>query len=168
MKLLPNAVKFKVILVLFFSFGPLSSFEVIAQEVRLRSGWLFSSQVDKMTDQNRSWFSKDKGAGSLFFKCFGNGRYEPAWIFGKYLTSGATFMYRFDKDTPIRVDSGQMATSNKTLFLDEQRGFLDRALTAKIIILQARDRDGETLTQEYELEGLKEAMEYANKAAPCR
>jgi hypothetical protein len=168
MKFLTIAISFKIIQILLFSFGLLSSFEVSAQEVKLRNGWVFSPQVDKMTDQNRSWFSKDKGAGSIFFKCFGNGRYEPVWLFGKYLTSGATFMYRFDKDVAIRVDSGQMFTTHKSLFLDDQIGFVERALSAKIIILQARDRDGDTVTHEFELEGLKDAVEHANRVAPCR
>lgn len=158
----------KILAILLVSFSAaVFSDSAFAQIVKFRNGWIFSPQVDKMTDQNRSWISKDKDGGSLLFKCFGNGRYEPAWLFGKYFTSRATFMYRFDKDAPIRVDSGQISTSNRALFLDEQRGFFERALSANIIIFQARDRDGDVVTHEFELEGLKEAMEHANKAAPC-
>ena len=152
----------------FFIFiGFFQSFDVSAQVVKLSNGWSFTSNVDKMTDQNRSWFAKYNGVGSLFFKCYGKGSYQPAWLFGKYLTDKATFMYRFDKDSPVSVDSREMGTNNKVIFLDSQKGFLERAFSAKLIIFQARDRDGDTITQEFELTGLKQALEQVNKAAPC-
>jgi hypothetical protein len=141
--------------------------EVWAKDVNLKHGWSFSSQLDKMTDKNSSFFSKEGSQGALFFKCYGNGLYEPAWLFGKYLTSKSKFMYRFDKDEPISVRSDQMSTSNKALFLDQEKGFVERAMSASVVVFQARDSDGDVVTQEYELKGLREAINYANKAAPC-
>jgi len=149
----------------FLLFSPLF---VSANTERLKHGWSFTFNLDKMTDQNRSLFFKESDRGVFFFKCFGNGWYEPAWVVGKYFTSSSTFMYRFDKDAPVSVDSGQMASNNRILFLDEQKGFVERALKANVVIFQARDRDGDVVTQEFNLNGLKDALGHANRVAPCR
>ncbi len=120
-----------------------------------------------MTDKNNSYFFYIKDGGAVGFKCFGSGSYKPLWAFNKYVTSDATFMYRFDKETPVTVDSDQMGPDHRILFLGEQRGFLERALSADRIVFQARDRDGDVITMEYDLRGLREALDYANNAMPC-
>lgn len=136
-------------------------------DTKLEMGWRFVKHQDAMTDANRSYFAKDQSNGSLTFKCFGYGRYEPIWIFGKYLTSRATFLYRFDKNPPISVDSGQLANTHRALFLDDEKEFEEKMRNSQTLTLQARDRDGDVITQMFHVEGFANARSYAEKAAPC-
>lgn len=108
------------------------------------------------------------GKGTLAIRCGDTNKFEPLWLYGKYLTKDAKFLYRFDKETPMSVPADQMATSQRGLFLDEQIGFVNKMKAANVLTLQARDRDGDVVTQTFELAGFTKSLADASREAPCR
>lgn len=135
----------------------------------LGNGWMFSRNIDPMTDKNRSHLMKIEEGGAIFVKCWGEGKYEPAWMFKRYLTDETEFQYRFDSESPISVSSGQMHTSNKVLILDTQPDFIANMQKHGRLVLRAVDgSDGEVITAIYDLKGFASALKYANENAPCR
>lgn len=141
---------------------------VFATVTKLKNGWTFHSEVDKITDENKSFIMKEGKEGGIAFICHGKGAFEPAWAFGTLVPSSATFMYRFDKDDPVLILSGLIDTIGEILYLNNVGGFTEKSLFAKLLVLQASGTQSPRIVHEFNLTGLKEALEHANKNAPCK
>jgi hypothetical protein len=141
-----------------------------ADEIKLKNGWSFERHVDRMTDKNTSFIIKKSvdGNGGLFFKCHSEGQYDPGWALGGLMSSSAEFKYRFDKNNAVDIVSGIMDRNSKLLYLNDVVNFTDLTLKSKLLILQARSKYGDSILQEFNLAGLKSALDYANKTAPCK
>jgi len=143
---------------------------VLADDIKLKNGWVFSRVIDKMTDENTSFISKvsNDGTGLLAYKCYGFGQYYPVWGIGIFVSSRTTFRYRFDKNKSVDISSGIIDGNGKMLHLIKHDEFRPAALSSKMLILNARSDVGDSVLHEFDLLGLKDALDYANRVAPCK
>jgi hypothetical protein len=136
---------------------------VFAQAAAASNFELFRSS-DKMTDKDRSFIvATDSDSNRrLAFKCMEDGL-NVIHIFDKYLmgeSTGISVQYRFPPTPAPSPLSWNMLTNHKgaALPMAQVDSFIRKALTSKTVVLRVVDKDGDTLTSEYSLDGLTEGL----------
>jgi hypothetical protein len=125
-------------------------------------------RADAMSDADRSSILTigADGSASIAWKCMDDGL-NVVCLFGKYLMGDNDYIqveYRFPSQTAIGT-RWDLSTSHEAAFLSMENveAFTAQSLQAATVTLRVTDRDGETITDRFSLNGLAAAL----KQLPC-
>lgn len=157
-----------------------SAFVANADTKKLKFGWEFKLKMDKMTDLNTSYISKPSKSndGSLRAQCEvitevsknDKSIIEMGIVYKWRPSSGGLIekvRSRFDKNPPKEILYWTISDGWIVLNWLDTRRFATSATTADRLILEATATH-RLITDEFELIGLNEALDYAEKFAPCK
>jgi hypothetical protein len=138
-----------------------------AQENDRRAGsFILHKSADKITDEDRSKVVSMGESGAIIWGCMSDGL-NVAFMWNRYLIGSndtIPVQHRFTPK-PAATNRWDMSTGNKMGFLpmDQVRPFTAEALQSGTVTLRVIDRDGDTVTDTFKLDGLTEALKWL----PC-
>jgi len=158
-----------------------SAFVANADTKKLKFGWEFNLEIDKMTDLNTSYISKRSKSNDGYLRAQCTVITEISKKDKSIIRMGIVYKWRpssgglieevrnrFDKNPPKKILYFTISDGWIVLNWLDTRPFATSATTADRLILEARTVTERLITDEFELIGLNEALNYANKAAPCK
>lgn len=140
---------------------------VAASQQTTVGAWMVTKTSDPITDADRSSIIVISGKSVFGFRCTADGL-SSMMVLGRFFMGEddrVQVVYRFPPHPAVGPHPWSLSTNNQAAFVPrgDIRTLITQGLANPSLIIRATDRDGDTVTGEFKLEGFAEAL----KHLPC-